>query len=148
MNLNEIYTEIITEHSTSTRNRRHLEQASVSLAGKNPSCGDEIELELLIEHGQITDASFTGIGCAISQASASMMIDLIKGKSLSEANNLAELFTAMIQRKITDDQDLEPLEEAAALKSISNLPARVKCAVMPWHTLETAVGGSDTTSQL
>ena len=143
MNLNEIYTEIITEHSTSTRNRRHLEQA-----GKNPSCGDEIELELLIEHGQITDASFTGIGCAISQASASMMIDLIKGKSLSEAKSLAELFTAMIQRKITDDQDLEPLEEAAALKSISNLPARVKCAVMPWHTLETAVGRSDTTSQL
>lgn len=77
-----------------------------------------------------------------------MMIDLIKGKSLSEAKSLAELFTAMIQRKITNDQDLEPLEEAAALKSISNLPARVKCAVMPWHTLETAVGGSDTTSQL
>ncbi|WP_349947854.1 Fe-S cluster assembly sulfur transfer protein SufU [Lacrimispora sp. BS-2] len=144
MELNEIYTEIITEHSTSTRNRHHLEQASVSLAGKNPSCGDEIELELLIEHGRITDASFTGTGCAISQASTSMMIDLIKGKSLSEAKCLAELFTAMIQRKITNDQDLEPLEEAAALKSISNLPARVKCAAMPWHTLETAVSENDT----
>lgn len=144
MELNEIYTEIITEHSTSTRNRCHLEHASVSLAGKNPSCGDEIELELLIEHGRITDASFTGFGCAISQASTSMMIDLIKGKSLSEAKSLAELFTAMIQRKITNEQDLEPLEEAAALKRISNLPARVKCAAMPWHTLETAVSENGT----
>ncbi|WP_313558790.1 Fe-S cluster assembly sulfur transfer protein SufU [Ruminiclostridium cellobioparum] len=141
MNLNEIYTEVITEHSTSARNRRHLEQASVTLAGKNPSCGDEIELELLVRDGKIADASFTGVGCAISQASASMMIDLVKGKSLPEARQLAELFTAMIQRKVTNDRDLEPLEEAAALKSVSNLPARVKCAAMPWHTLETAIEG-------
>ncbi len=141
MNLNEIYTEVITEHSTSARNRRHLEQASVTLAGKNPSCGDEIELELLVRDGKIADASFTGVGCAISQASASMMIDLVKGKSLPEARQLLELFTAMIQRKVTNDRDLEPLEEAAALKSVSNLPARVKCAAMPWHTLETAIEG-------
>ncbi|WP_027627653.1 Fe-S cluster assembly sulfur transfer protein SufU [Ruminiclostridium cellobioparum] len=141
MNLNEIYTEVITEHSTSARNRRHLEQASVTLAGKNPSCGDEIELELLVRDGKIADASFTGVGCAISQASASMMIDLVKGKSLPEARQLAELFTAMIQRKVTNDRDLEPLEEATALKSVSNLPARVKCAAMPWHTLETAIEG-------
>jgi nitrogen fixation NifU-like protein len=141
LNLNEIYTEVITEHSTSARNRRHLEQASVTLAGKNPSCGDEIELELLVRDGKIADASFTGVGCAISQASASMMIDLVKGKSLPEARQLAELFTAMIQRKVTNDRDLEPLEEAAALKSVSNLPARVKCAAMPWHTLETAIEG-------
>ncbi|EMS73399.1 Fe-S cluster assembly sulfur transfer protein SufU [Ruminiclostridium cellobioparum] len=141
MNLNEIYTEVITEHSTSARNRRHLEQASVTLAGKNPSCGDEIELELLVRDGKIADASFTGVGCAISQASASMMIDLVRGKSLPEARQLAELFTAMIQRKVTNDRDLEPLEEAAALKSVSNLPARVKCAAMPWHTLETAIEG-------
>lgn len=141
MNLNEIYTEVITEHSTSARNRRHLEQASVTLAGKNPSCGDEIELELLVRDGKIADASFTGVGCAISQASASMMIDLVKGKSLPEARQLAELFTAMIQRKVANDRDLEPLEEATALKSVSNLPARVKCAAMPWHTLETAIEG-------
>lgn len=141
MNLSEIYTEVITEHSTSARNRRHLEQASVTLAGKNPSCGDEIELELLVRDGKIADASFTGVGCAISQASASMMIDLVRGKSLPEARQLAELFTAMIQRKVTNDRDLEPLEEAAALKNVSNLPARVKCAAMPWHTLETAIEG-------
>lgn len=141
MNLNEIYTEVITEHSTSARNRRHLEQASVTLAGKNPSCGDEIELELLVRDGKIADASFTGVGCAISQASASMMIDLVRGKSLPEARQLAELFTAMIQRKVTNERDLEPLEEAAALKNVSNLPARVKCAAMPWHTLETAIEG-------
>lgn len=141
MNLNEIYTEVITDHSTSARNRRHLEQASVTLAGKNPSCGDEIELELLVRDGKIADASFTGVGCAISQASASMMIDLVRGKALPEVRQLAELFTAMIQRKVTNDRDLEPLEEAAALKNVSNLPARVKCAAMPWHTLETAIEG-------
>lgn len=139
MNLNEIYTEVIAEQSTSTRNRRHLEKASVTLAGKNPSCGDEIELELFIKDNRIKDASFTGVGCAISQASASIMIDLIKDKSLPEARKLAALFIEMIQRKVSDDQALAPLAEAVALKNISNMPARVKCATMPWHTFESAV---------
>ncbi len=138
MNLNEIYTEIIAEHSTSSRNRHPLEEASIKLEGKNPSCGDEIVLELLIKEERIEDAAFTGSGCAISQASTSMMIDLIKGKTVMEARQLAELFSAMIHKRVSDESQLAPLEEAAALQNISNLPARVKCAVMPWRTLEAA----------
>ena len=80
MNLDSIYTELIAEHSRSTVNKHHLEHPSCSLKGHNPSCGDEITLELQVADGRIRDASFTGVGCAISQASTSMMIDLIKGE--------------------------------------------------------------------
>jgi nitrogen fixation NifU-like protein len=139
LNLSDLYTEIIAEHNASTRNRRPLEQANVIRAGKNPSCGDEIELSLLLQDGKIADAAFTGVGCAISLASASMMIDLIKGKPVEEARRLAALFTGMIQKKVTAEAELEALEEAAALQNISNLPARAKCATMPWHTLESAI---------
>ncbi len=139
MNLNDIYTEIISEHSTSSRNRHSLEKASIKLEGKNPSCGDEIVLELLVKGEWIEDAAFTGTGCAISQASTSMMIDLIKGKTVEEARQLAELFSAMIHKKVSAEKELEPLEEAAALQNISNLPSRVKCAIMPWRTLEAAM---------
>lgn len=139
MNLNDIYTQVIAEHSASPRNRHHLEHSTITLTGKNPSCGDEIELELYIKDEKIEDAAFTGVGCAISQASVSMMIDLIKGKSLPEAQKLLGLFIGMIQKKVTDEEELEELEEAVSLKNISNLPARVKCATMPWHTLEDAL---------
>lgn len=139
LNLNDIYNEVIAEHSTSARNRRSLESSTITLKGKNPSCGDEIELQLLIKEGRIEDAAFSGVGCAISQASTSMMIDLVKGRSLEEALKLAELFIGMIQKTESDDDVLESLEEAVALKNISNLPARVKCATMPWHTLESAL---------
>ena len=104
--------------------------------GHNPSCGDEITLELQIEGGIIKDAAFTGVGCAISQASTDIMIDLMRGKTVEEAQRLAQLFTSMIKREVTDDAALEELDEAIALKNISNMPARVKCAVLAWHTLE------------
>ncbi len=139
MELDSIYTETIIEQSTSKRNKRNLENPSIVLEGKNPSCGDEIRLELLVKDGIVKDASFTGVGCAISQASTSIMIDLIKGKPFETAEKLSELFISMIQRKVTDDEELEPLEEAAVLKNISNMPARVKCATMPWHTLVHAI---------
>lgn len=139
MELDSIYTETIIEHSNSTRNKRKLENPSIALDGKNPSCGDEIRLELLVRDGIVADAAFTGIGCAISQASTSIMIDLIRGKSVEEAVQLSDLFIGMIQKKVTSDEELEPLEEAAVLKNISNMPARVKCATMPWHTLEHAI---------
>jgi nitrogen fixation NifU-like protein len=112
-----------------------MDSPDVVLKGRNPSCGDEIELELKLKEDIIEDASFTGVGCAISQASTSMMIDLIKGKSVEEAKRLMDLFLGMIKREITKDELLEELEDAAALKNISNMPARVKCAVLSWHTL-------------
>ena len=141
--LENIYTELIAEHSQSRDNRRHLEHATISERGHNPSCGDEIILELEVADGVIADAAFNGAGCAISQASTDMMIELMRGKTIDEARRLAELFIKMIQGEVTDDAELDELDEAAALKNISTMPARVKCATLAWHTLETAIKNSD-----
>ena len=134
--LGDLYTEVIGEHSRSPENKGELAAATVRERGHNPSCGDEITLELQIEGGIIKDAAFTGVGCAISQASTDIMIDLMRGKTVEEAQRLAQLFTSMIKREVTNDAALEELDEAIALKNISNMPARVKCAVLAWHTLE------------
>ena len=137
--LGDLYTEVIGEHSRSPENKGELAAATVRERGHNPSCGDEITLELQIENGIIKDAAFTGVGCAISQASTDIMIDLMRGKTVEEAQRLAQLFTSMIKREVTDDAALEELDEAIALKNISNMPARVKCAVLAWHTLEDVI---------
>ena len=134
--LGDLYTEVIGEHSRSPENKGELAAATVRERGHNPSCGDEITLELQIEGDIIKDAAFTGVGCAISQASTDIMIDLMRGKTVEEAQRLTQLFTSMIKREVTDDTALEELDEAIALKNISNMPARVKCAVLAWHTLE------------
>ena len=137
--LEEIYTEVITEHSRCQENKHPLECATCCRKGHNPSCGDEITLELQVEDGIVKDAAFTGAGCAISQASTDIMIDLMRGKTVEEAKALTEKFMAMIKRDITDDDELEDLEEAIALKNISNMPARVKCAMLAWRTMNEAL---------
>lgn len=137
--LADVYTELIAEESRNPENRRHLERPTCCERGHNPSCGDEITLELEVKDGKIADASFTGVGCAISQASTSLMINLIKGQPIENVRHLADMFIKMIKGEITDDGELEELEEAVALKSISHMPARVKCAVLSWHTLNRAL---------
>ncbi len=139
MDLSSIYTELIAEHNASTRNRRRLENPDAVMEGINPSCGDELEIAVRIKDGVIEDAAYTGSGCAISQASASMMTDLMRGKTLTEAHELVETFLGMIRREITDEERLYVLGEAAALVGIAELPARVKCAVLAWHTLQGAI---------
>ena len=139
MILDDIYTELIAEHSRNPEHRHHLENPTFTERGHNPSCGDEITLELKVADDKIIDASFTGVGCAISQASTDMMIDLLKGKSVDEAKNLTNLFLSMIKGEVVDDSRLEDLEDAAALKNIANMPARVKCATLAWHTLSSAI---------
>lgn len=139
MELDQIYTEIITENSRSTRNKRQLENPTAIVKGINPSCGDEISIQIREKDGVIEDASFTGVGCAISQASASIMIDLIKGKTVEQATHLANVFLSMITEGLTDEAALEELEDAIAFQNISKMPARVKCAVLAWRTLEDAV---------
>lgn len=141
MGIEDIYTEVITEHSRAQENRRRLPHADASLRGHNPSCGDDITLEVAFDGDTIKDAAFSGVGCAISQASADIMIDLVKGKTVAEAKALIEKFLAMIKREITDDAELAELDEAIALKNISNMPARVKCAVLAWRTLDDAIKG-------
>lgn len=137
--LEAIYTEVITEHSRCQENKHPLQHATCCRKGHNPSCGDEITLELQVEEGMVKDAAFTGAGCAISQASTDIMIDLMRGKSVEEASALADKFIAMIKREITDDGELEDLEEAVALKNIANMPARVKCALLAWRTMKEAL---------
>mgnify|MGYP000963226367 CR=1 FL=1 len=139
MNLNDLYSQVIKDHNLSLHNKHTLDDASVEMPGRNPSCGDEIELFLKMKDGAIEDASYTGIGCAISQASVSIMIDLVRGKTPAEARELCRLFLNMIRRIPLSADEIRKLEEAAALENVSNMPARVKCATMPWHTLETAL---------
>lgn len=139
MKISQLYNQIIVENSREKSNRHPVEDKTVSLEGVNPSCGDDITLELRVKDGMIEDAGFVGDGCAISQASASIMIDLIKGKSVEEAKNLMRIFFGMIKGEITDDSQIEELDEAAALQGVSQMPARVKCAVLAWHTLEEAL---------
>ncbi|NLL29514.1 MAG: SUF system NifU family Fe-S cluster assembly protein [Clostridiales bacterium] len=138
MDLQDIYTQLIMEQSTSKHNRRKLECPDLCERGHNPSCGDEITLEVKINGDIIEDLAFSGQGCAISQASTSMMIDLLKGKSKDEALKLVETFIGMIKREIKDEEELEKLEDAMVLQNISNMPARVKCAVLAWHTIQEA----------
>ncbi|MBQ7497780.1 MAG: SUF system NifU family Fe-S cluster assembly protein [Selenomonas sp.] len=137
--LEAIYTEVITEHSRCQENKHPLTCATCCQKGHNPSCGDEITLELQVEEGKVKDAAFTGAGCAISQASTDIMIDLMRGKSVEEAKGLTEKFIGMIKREITDEEELEDLDEAIALKNIANMPARVKCALLAWRTMREAL---------
>ncbi|MGI5988817.1 MAG: Fe-S cluster assembly sulfur transfer protein SufU [Lachnospiraceae bacterium] len=139
MSLNQIYTQIITENSRSKEHKHDIDHPNIVHDGVNPSCGDEITLELYVKDGKIEDASFVGDGCAISQASASMMIDLIKGKSVEEARHLADTFIGMIKGTVTDPEQLEELEDSQAFVNIRHMPARVKCAVLGWHTLDEAL---------
>lgn len=140
MDLNAIYTEIILEHSQNSQNKHRLCCPDCQKRGHNPSCGDDITIELKLDGDKIADAAFTGFGCAISQASTSMMIDLVRGKTATEAQGMADTFISMITRDIAQEEELEILEDAVAFKNISNMPARVKCAVLAWHTLMEALG--------
>ena len=139
MEMDQLYTELILEHNQDKRNKRLLDVFTTSEHGHNPSCGDDLTLQVNVENGIVKDAAYTGSGCAISQASASMMIDIIKGKTVEEAFRLVDLFLGMIKKEVTDDDELEELEDAIVLKNISNMPARVKCAVLAWHTLKEAL---------
>ena len=135
MHTKELYREILNEHNINPNHKKDLSGATISLNGVNPSCGDNITLNLKIENDIITDGSFTGSGCAISQASVDMMLDLVIGKSKTEALSLIENFMAMIKGTAEEPQ-IESLDEAASLQDISKMPARVKCAVLGWRTMK------------
>ena len=134
--LDSIYTDVIMEHSTATYNKHKLQDATNSEHGHNPSCGDDITLEIKKDGDIITDLAFTGHGCAISQASTSIMIDLLKGKTVEQATKLISIFIRMIKRENVSEEELNELAEAQALKNISNMPARVKCAELAWYTMQ------------
>ena len=129
-----VYTAALMEHNAHPDYKYELDDATHVHQGVNPSCGDDITLSLRLEDGIIDEAAFVGSGCAVSQASADMMADLITDKTPQEAIELGELFLAMIRGEVTDEEALAPLGEAAQLQGISRMPARVKCAELGWRT--------------
>ena len=136
MNLDDIYTQVILENSRNQANKKKLDNPTISEPGHNPSCGDEIVLELKVDGEKIVDAAFTGHGCAISQAATSVMCDEIKGKTIDQAKQMAQIYIKMIKREEVSEEDLEKIGDAAAFQNIANMPQRVKCALLSWRTLD------------
>ena len=141
--MDDIYNDLIMEHSMNSYNKKELDNPDYCELGHNPNCGDEIKLEIKLNGNIIEDMAFTGHGCAISQASTSIMIDTLRGKTIDEAKKIIETFIGMIKREITDDKELEKLEDAIAFKNVSNMPARVKCALLAWHTVDDLISKNE-----
>ena len=133
------YNEILTEHNVHPEFKHDLPDADIVLEGVNPSCGDDIWLKLRTDGDTIVDGAFIGDGCAISQASADIMLDMVIGRKKDEALQLGQTFMRMIQGEASEEE-IESLEEASALRDIAHMPARVKCAVLGWRTLKEAIG--------
>jgi nitrogen fixation NifU-like protein len=136
--LRDLYQEVVFDHNRNPRNFRVMEDANRTVDGFNPLCGDRITLYAKVEDGIVTDVSFQGQGCAISTASASLMTEIVKGKTEAEAEALFEVF-----HRITTGQDdafnIEELGKLAVLAGVRAYPARVKCATLAWHSLQAAL---------
>jgi len=135
--LEELYREIILDHYRSPRNQGSLPDPSVRREGLNPLCGDEVEIDLAIQDGTIQDVRFHGRGCSISQSSASMMTEAVKGLSLDKAEALFSTFKEMMQG--SERIDPAALGDLEALTGVRKFPVRVKCATLAWHTLNEAI---------
>ena len=132
------YNEILTEHNMHPDFKHDIEDADIVLDGINPSCGDEIQLKLKTDGDIITDGAFVGDGCAISQASTDIMLGMIIGQSKEKALEYADIFMRMIRGEASDEE-IDSLEEASALRDMSHMPARVRCAMLGWRTLSEAL---------
>ena len=133
------YNEILTEHNIHPEFKHDLPDADIVLEGVNPSCGDDIYLKLKLDGDTIVDGAFVGDGCAISQASADIMLGMVIGKQKDEALKLGDIFLRMIQGEASEEE-IDQLE-AGALRDVAHMPARVKCAVLGWRTLKEALNG-------
>ncbi|CDZ76994.1 NifU-like protein [Legionella massiliensis] len=137
MELRELYQEIIIDHNRNPRNHHDMADATTQANGFNPLCGDKLTVYLKLENDKICDASFLGCGCAISQASASLMTEALCGKTIEEAHKLFQRFHSMLT--MDDDSGLLSLDKLAVLAGVRAYPARVKCATLAWHTMEAAL---------
>lgn len=138
--LQELYQAIILDHNRRPKNYGRLEGATAHKEGRNPTCGDEIVLELKVENGAIADVRFTSQGCAVSRASASIMTQAVKGKTRAEADRLFTQFHDLVTGKLKPSaQEARSLGEMAAFSGVARFPIRVKCASMAWHTLQAAL---------
>jgi nitrogen fixation NifU-like protein len=136
--LNSLYQQLILEHYRSPKNKGELPDKTVEIHMRNPSCGDEIRLQLRLEDGRVADVGFVGSGCSISQAAVSMMTALIKGRAVDEADELAEKFKAMMHgdESVAKDRSMGDLR---ALAGVSKFPVRVKCALLGFDALQEAL---------
>jgi len=137
--LRELYQEVVLDHSKSPRNFRALPEASSDAEGYNPLCGDQVHVYVTVEGDQVKDVAFTGNGCAISKASASMMTQAVKGRSRAETLKLFEAFHRLVTGASSDTEELGKL---AVFAGVSDYPVRVKCASLAWHTLKAALEGA------
>ena len=128
------------EHASHPDWKYRMEAPTHVHEGVNPSCGDELVLELRVDGGRVEEAAFTGSGCAVSQASADIMSGLVEGKPVAEARRLAGLFFSLLRGEELTAADREALGEAVLLEGVSRMPARVKCAELAWRTLDAALG--------
>ncbi|HEV2325868.1 MAG TPA: SUF system NifU family Fe-S cluster assembly protein [Terracidiphilus sp.] len=140
--LNELYQEIILEHSKAPRNFRRPAGTNHSAEGYNPLCGDHFTVFLDMEGDAIRDVGFQGSGCAISKASASMMTQTLKGKTRAEAERLFEQFHGLVTGEPSSSTDGSELGKLAVFSGVSKYPARVKCATLAWHALQSAIEGT------
>ena len=142
MDLTELYQSVILEHNRRPRNFRRLPDANRSAAGNNPVCGDEITVYVRLEQDRIADIGFEGAGCAISQASASVMTQRLKGRTIAEAEALFGRFKDIVTQGTPDEEDLD----LSAFAGVHQFPARIKCATLGWHAAINAIHGEATTA--
>ncbi|MDD1502918.1 SUF system NifU family Fe-S cluster assembly protein [Lysinibacillus sp. CNPSo 3705] len=136
-NLDQLYRSVIMDHYKNPRNKGSIEEDAVTIDMNNPTCGDRIHLTLKVTDGIVEDAKFDGEGCSISMSSASMMTQLIKGKKVEEALEIAEIFSKMMMGE--DYSEKYDLEDVEALQGVSQFPARIKCATLAWKAMEKGV---------
>lgn len=142
--LNTLYREVILDHAANPHHKYKLDKATETAHLDNPSCGDEIDLNVLIKDNKIEDIAFTGHGCTISQASASMMTDAVIGKSMPQAMTMAKIFTDVALGKQKTKAKIKQLGDAQVLTQIMSFPARIKCATLAWHALTQVLIESET----
>ena len=143
-NLRELYQQLILDHNKNPRNFRVMSSVDRTAEGHNPLCGDKVQIYLQVNDDRISDISFQGSGCAISKASASLMTDAIKGKTLTETDTLFQNFHTMVTAPSPNDADPDHMGKLAVFSGIRDYPARVKCATLAWHTLKAAIANAQT----
>ena len=140
----ELYQELVLDHNNRPRNKRAMDDASNTADGYNPLCGDQVSVFLKVADGVIEDVSFQGVGCAISQSSASMMTQNVKGKSVAEAQELFGVFHGMVTRDPGAEFESGSLGELEALAGVCAFPNRIKCASLAWHTMAASLDPNKT----
>ena len=142
----ELYQQVILEHNKKPRNFGKLDPFTHHAEGHNPLCGDQLEVTLVIENGLVQDIKFTGSGCAIDVASASLMTGLVKGKSVAEAEAMVAQFRGMVRGELDPATEAPLLGKLTLFSGVKDLPSRVKCAILPWATLHAALNGEEEAS--